>query len=144
MTLLLLNLAEAPNRKPRHGRFSRLSSQYRCNHVCLLIVQHCQGGPRSQSYAEFLVYVKCCVQSCPTFRPLATSWTPVRWAPLSLGFSRQECWSGLPCPPPGDFPNPGIAPRSPALQADSLLSEPPVLYYICIILIFETSRTKYP
>ena len=41
------------------------------------------------------------------------------------GFSRQEYWSELPCPPPGDFPNPGIEPRSPALQADSLLPEPP-------------------
>ena len=41
------------------------------------------------------------------------------------GFSRQEHWSGLPCPPPGDLPNPGIEARSPGLQADSLLSEPP-------------------
>ena len=40
------------------------------------------------------------------------------------GFSRQECWSGLPCPPPGDLPNLGIEPRSPALQADSVPSEP--------------------
>ena len=44
---------------------------------------------------------------------------------FSWGFSRQEYWSGLPCPPPGDLPNPGIEPRSPTLQADSLLSEPP-------------------
>ena len=42
-----------------------------------------------------------------------------------MGFSRQEYWSRLPCLPPGDLPNPGIEPRSPALQADSLLSEPP-------------------
>ena len=41
------------------------------------------------------------------------------------GFSRQECWSGLPCPPPGDLPNLGIEPRSPVLQADSVPSEPP-------------------
>ena len=40
-----------------------------------------------------------------------------------MGFSRQEYWSGLPCPPPGDLPNPGIEPGSPALQGDSLLSE---------------------
>ena len=46
-------------------------------------------------------------------------------APPSMGFSRQEYWSGLLCPPPGDLPNPGIEPRSPALQADSLKSEPP-------------------
>ena len=42
-------------------------------------------------------------------------------APLSMGFSRQEYWSGLPCPPPGDLPNPGIEPESPALQLNSLL-----------------------
>ena len=44
---------------------------------------------------------------------------------LSMGFSRQEYWSGLPCPPPGDLPNPGIKPRSPTLRADSSLTEPP-------------------
>ena len=46
-------------------------------------------------------------------------------APLSMGLSRQEYWSGLPCPSPGDLPDPGIKPRSPALQADSLPFEPP-------------------
>ena len=60
-------------------------------------------------------------QSCPT---LCDS-LDCDQAPLSMGFSRQEYWSGLPCPPPGHLPNPGIEPRSPALQADSLLSEPP-------------------
>ena len=49
----------------------------------------------------------------------ATPWTISRHAPLSMGLSRQEYWSGLPCPLPGDFPNPGIEPRSPALQGDS-------------------------
>ena len=46
-------------------------------------------------------------------------------APLSMGFSRQEYWSGLPCPPPGDLPDPGIEPRSSALQAHSSPAEPP-------------------
>ena len=46
-------------------------------------------------------------------------------APLSIGFSRQEYWSVLPCPPPRNLPNPGIKPASPALQADSLPTEPP-------------------
>src|SRR5574341_1139765 len=55
----------------------------------------------------------------------ATPWTVAHQAPLSKGFSRQEYWSGLLCLPPGDLPNPGIKPRSPTLQADSLLSEPP-------------------
>ena len=45
--------------------------------------------------------------------------------PLSVGFSRQECWSGLPFPSPGDLPDPGIEPGSPALEADALTSEPP-------------------
>ena len=48
-----------------------------------------------------------------------------RQAPLSMEFSRQEYWSGLPFPSPGDLPDPGIEPRSLALQADSLLYEPP-------------------
>ena len=50
--------------------------------------------------------------------------TVAHQAPLSMGFPRQECWSGLPCPPPGDLPDPGIKPESSALQADSLPSEP--------------------
>ena len=54
-----------------------------------------------------------------------TPWTVAYLAPLSMGFSRWEYWSGLPCPPPEDLPNPGIKPASPALQADSLpLSHP--------------------
>ena len=56
----------------------------------------------------------------------ATLWTVAHQAPLSMGFSRQEYWSGLPFPSPGDLPDPGIEPRSPALQADALTSEPPV------------------
>ena len=54
-----------------------------------------------------------------------TSWTVACRAPLSMAFSRQEYWSGLPFPPPGNLPNPGIEPMSLALQADSLPSEPP-------------------
>ena len=54
-----------------------------------------------------------------------TPWTTAQQAPLSMGFSRQEHWSGLLCSPPGDLPNPGIESRSPALQADSLSSESP-------------------
>ena len=54
-----------------------------------------------------------------------TPWTVTHQASLSMGFSRQECWSGLPFPFPGDLPDPRIKPRAPTLQADSLLSEPP-------------------
>ena len=55
----------------------------------------------------------------------ATLWIVVHQAPLSVGFSQQEYWSGLPCPPPGDLLKPGIGPRSPALQVDSLPAKPP-------------------
>ena len=58
-------------------------------------------------------------------RLFATPWTVAYQAPLSMGFSRQEYWSGLPFPSPGDLPNPGIEPWSPTLQADALTSEPP-------------------
>ena len=54
---------------------------------------------------------------------LTTPWTVVHQAPLSIRFSRQEYWSGLPFPSPGDLPDPGIEPESPALQADSLPTE---------------------
>ena len=63
---------------------------------------------------ELLSRVRLCV----------TLWTVDSQAPLSMGFSRQEYWSGLPLPSPGDLPDPGIQPGSPALQADSFQSEP--------------------
>ena len=58
-------------------------------------------------------------------RLFASPWTVALQAPLSVEFSTQECWSGLPFPSPGDLPDPGIKPGSPALQAESLPSEPP-------------------
>ena len=61
-------------------------------------------------------------QSCLT---LCNPWTLAHQASPSMGFSRQEYWSGLPFPSPRDLPDPGIKPRSPALQADALTSEPP-------------------
>ena len=65
------------------------------------------------------------VKSLSRVRLFATPWTVAYQAPPSVGFSRQEWWSGLPFPSPGDLPNPGIEPGSPALQADALPSEPP-------------------
>ena len=65
-------------------------------------------------------FVCLAAQLCPTLCD------PMDHQPaLFMGFSRQEYWSGLPCPPPRDLPSSGIEARSPALQADSLLSEPP-------------------
>ena len=74
-----------------------------------------------------------------------TPWTIAHQAPLPMAFSRQESWNGLPFPPPGDLPNPGIKPESPALQVDSLLSElpeiPPEMQYLgAISKITEESQ----
>ena len=65
-----------------------------------------------------------CVSRSVVFNS-ATPWTITHQAPLSVEFSRQEYWSGLLFPSPGDLPDPGIEPRSSALQADSSPSEPP-------------------
>ena len=63
----------------------------------------------------------------------ATPLTVACQAPLSMGFSRQEYWSGLPFPSPGDLPDPGLEPGSPALQADSLPSQPPRSYALYVL-----------
>ena len=88
------------------------------------------------SYLQVLLDISPCLQkgateevvpvSCSPFSCVwlfATLQTVSRQAPLSMGFSRQEYWSGFPCAPPGDLPNPGIKPRSPTLQVDSLPEE---------------------
>ena len=66
-----------------------------------------------------------CNQSLSGVQLSATPRTVTHQSSLSMGFPQQEYWSGLPFPSPGDIPNPGMEPASPALQADSLLSEPP-------------------
>ena len=65
------------------------------------------------------------VKSLSRVQLFVTPWIVAYQAPQSMEFSRQENWSGLPFPSPGDLPNPGIEPGSPALQADALPSEPP-------------------
>ena len=69
--------------------------------------------------------VKVKVKPLSRVRLYVTPWTVAHQAPPFMGFSRQEYWSGLPFPSPGHLPDPGIGPRSPALQADALTSEPP-------------------
>ena len=64
------------------------------------------------------------VESYSRVRLFETPWTVAYKAPLSMEFSRQAYWSGLPLPSPGDLPDPGIKPGSPTLQADTLPSEP--------------------
>ena len=65
------------------------------------------------------------VKSLSHVQLLVTPWTVAYQAPPSMEFSRQEYWSGLPFLSPGDLPNPGIEPGSPALEADALPTEPP-------------------
>ena len=72
------------------------------------------------------------------FRLFATPWTVAYKAPLSMEFSSQEYWSGLPFPSPGDLSHPRIEPRSPTLKADALPSETPgkpqiMCIYMCVI-----------
>ena len=69
--------------------------------------------------------VKVKVKSLSRVRLFVIPWTVAHQAPPSTGFSRQEYWSGLPFPYPGDLPEPGIEPGSPALRADALTAEPP-------------------
>ena len=66
----------------------------------------------------------CCTESLSRVQLFATPWTVACQTPLTVGFSRQEYWGRLPCPPPGDLPNLETEPRSITLQADSLPSEP--------------------
>ena len=65
------------------------------------------------------------VQSLSHFQLFATAWTVAHQTPLSMGFPRQEYWSGLIFSPPGDLSDPGIQPVTPALQANSLPTKPP-------------------
>ena len=87
----------------------------------------------------------CSTLSCFSHvRFFATPWSVAHQAPVSMEFSRQEQWSGLACPSAG-YPNPGIEPWSPALQTDSLLSEPPGrIYRQNAVEISQTALTLKP
>ena len=88
---------------------------------CHLGLPHSSVGKESVCNAGVKVKVK----SLSSVRFFATPWTVAYQAPPSMGFSRQEYWSKLPFPSPGDLPDPGIEPRSPEFHADALTSEPP-------------------
>ena len=82
------------------------------------------------------IKLQCCDSKPPVkllscVQLFATPWTVAHQAPPSMEFSRQEYWSGLPFPSPGDLPNPGIKPRSLELQADALPSELPFVTPKC-------------
>ena len=67
----------------------------------------------------FFIAYHACIQSLSHVQLFATPWTVARQTPMSMGFSRQEFWSGLPFSSPGDLSDPGVKPTFPALQADS-------------------------
>ena len=76
-------------------------------------------------------------------RLFSISWTVAHQAPLSMGISRQEYWSGSPCPPPGDLPDPGnepASPVSPALRVDSLPTEPPGKPWLLLLIYWKLLR----
>ena len=83
------------------------------------------GGTRCLIYEWEFADKQMKVKSLSRVRLYVTPWTVAYRAPLPMGFSRQDYWSGLPFPSPRDHPEPGIEPGSPALQTDALPSEPP-------------------
>ena len=82
------------------------------------------NGQKSKVGVVIIILEKCVYQLLSHIRLFATPWTIEHQAPPSMGFSRQEYWSGLSFPSPGDLPVPGIKPRSSTLRADSLPSDP--------------------
>ena len=88
-------------------------------HMCLSVIKWRQ----KQLPLKIVQFTS--VQLLSRVRLFVAPWTAAHQAPPSMGFSRQEYWSGLPFPSPGDLPDPGIEPQSPASQADALPSEPP-------------------
>ena len=94
--------------------------KYRCflkrTHLCWMHISRLRIGPLVPGLTE-----RKKVKSLSSVLLFATSWTVAYHAPPCVGFSRQGYWSGLPFSSPGDLPNPGIKPRSPALQAQTLL-----------------------
>jgi len=100
--------------------------------LCLFITEHRQLRDfcvsvlfRSIIFVSFVCVCACVCAMLSHVRLFATPGTVAHQAPLSMGFPRQEYWSGLPFPSPGNLPDLRIEPESPALQADSLLSEFP-------------------
>ena len=84
--------------------------------------------------------VKVKVKSLSHVQLFATPWTAAYQAPLSVGFSKQEYWSGLPFPSPEHFPDPGIQPGSPALQANALTTAFYWFYMSCCCLLDGVDR----
>ena len=91
----------------------------------------------------------CCAKVLSDVQLFVMPWTVAHQAPLSMEILQKECWNRLPCPPPGDLLNPGIKPRCPILQANSLPFEPPgksyrwnVIFFYLFIFFFLSLNEK--
>ena len=104
----------------------------------------CCGSVRHTAKGLNYTCVHVCLSRFSRVQLFVIPWTTARQAPLSMGFSRQEYWSGLPCPPPGDLPDPGIKPTFPVLLADSSPTEPPgAVTYIGTHTVFFRFSIRY-
>ena len=137
----IVNQVQEAQRVPSriNPRINTLAAAAKSLQLCLTLCDPIDGSPLGSSVpgilqARILEWVAISfsnawnwtvkVKSLSRVWLFATPWTVAYQAPLSMGFSRQEYWSGLPFPSPGDLSHPGIKPRSPALRADSLPAEP--------------------
>ena len=112
------------SRKIAPKRMKRLAQSRNDAQLCMfpVVMYGCENWTIKLDYKRTL---KVKVKSLSHVRLSATPWTVAYQAPPSMEFSRQEYWSAVPFPSPGDLPDPGIKPGSPTLQADALPSEPP-------------------
>ena len=102
------------------------------------VLMHIHGIQKDGTDEPICMAVSCSLSRVCLF---ATPWTVAYQAPLSMGFCRQEYWSGLPFPSPGDLPDPGIEPGSPALEADASPPEPPGKPIFLVAMEIQTQRT---
>ena len=112
--------SRCPSPSPGLPKFMSMQSVMPSSHLilwCHLLYHLFSHFPVGEYSRCFLT---CCCSVTKSCLIVASPWTVTCQIPLSMGFLRKECWSGLPFLPPGDLPNPGIEPTSPALQADSL------------------------
>ena len=124
---------ELPAHRPRRGSQTwAVATMPSDSTVYVGLGRRRRGAGLCLLFLSLLPVLRCwfsaaCVHVCSCDQLFVTPWTIAPQAPLSMGFSRQEYWSGLPFPPPGDLPSPGTepgSPVSPALQVDSLPLEP--------------------
>ena len=94
-----------------------------CVCVCVCVHTYTYGGELMKQI--LVIFLACVLSHFSHVRLFETLWSIAHEAPLSMGFPRQEFWSGLPFPSPGDLPNPGVEPVSPALAGGFFTTKPP-------------------